>query len=114
MTALLCSWTTPGACWPSWRLPCCTAYAESWRGPPQWRPERIIFDIRNGSSRTAGHGAATASGAGSAAMTEKKRRYESRAFDGRIIHSAEIWSERASSSRAAAQPKSAWPDRLSP
>ena len=20
MTALLCSWTTPGACWPSWRL----------------------------------------------------------------------------------------------
>ena len=35
MAALLCSWTTPGACWPSWRLPCCTAYAESWRGPPK-------------------------------------------------------------------------------
>jgi hypothetical protein len=33
--------------------------------------------------------AAAASGAGSAAMT-KKRRYESRVFDGRIIHSAEI------------------------
>jgi hypothetical protein len=26
---------------------------------------------------------------------KKKPRYESRAFDGRIIHSAEIWSERA-------------------
>ena len=29
MTALLCSWTTRGACWPSWRLPCCTGCAES-------------------------------------------------------------------------------------
>jgi hypothetical protein len=35
-------------------------------------------------------GTAAASGAGSAAMTKKKPRYESRVFDGRIIHSAEI------------------------
>ena len=31
-----------------------------------------------------------ACGAGSTAMTKKKPRYESRVFDGRIIHSAEI------------------------
>jgi len=30
------------------------------------------------------------SGAGPTAMTKKKPRYESRVFDGRIIHSAEI------------------------
>jgi hypothetical protein len=35
-------------------------------------------------------GSVAASGAGSAAMTKKKPRYESRVFDGRIIHSAEI------------------------
>jgi hypothetical protein len=32
--------------------------------------------------------AVTASGTGSAAMTKKKRRYELRVFDGRIIYSA--------------------------